>query len=269
MRRTVAIILLIWLGISPAGASVPTLPPGFEPLGATRVADVVDGDTVVLADGRQVRLVGIQAPKLSLGRAHVRDWPLAADAKAALQRLATNQRVTLHTGGTAEDRHSRVLAHLVRAEDNLWIQGEILRQGMARVYTFADNRRGAAAMLALEQQARAARRGIWAHPYYAIRTPGDVGRRLDHFEIAEGRIRAVAEVKGRIYLNFGDDWRTDFTVLVPRQARKSFHQAALDLTQWPGKLIRVRGWVSLQNGPLIEAGHPEQIELLNEGETPP
>ncbi|MDE0387035.1 MAG: thermonuclease family protein, partial [Defluviicoccus sp.] len=42
----------------------------------------IDGDTVALESGVEVRLVGIQAPRLALGRAGLRDWPLAAEARA-------------------------------------------------------------------------------------------------------------------------------------------------------------------------------------------
>lgn len=44
------------------------------------VVEIVDGDTVFLEDGQQVRLIGIQAPKLSLGREHVSDWPLGEES---------------------------------------------------------------------------------------------------------------------------------------------------------------------------------------------
>src|SRR3546814_5034081 len=42
---------------------------------------VIDGDTLTLADGREIRLVGIQAPKLALGRTGFQPWPLAEEAK--------------------------------------------------------------------------------------------------------------------------------------------------------------------------------------------
>ncbi|MBM3581180.1 MAG: thermonuclease family protein [Alphaproteobacteria bacterium] len=122
------------------------------------VREAVDGDTVLLADGREVRLVGLQAPKLALGRKNFKDWPLAEDSKRAVAALAVGQRVTLRHGGANRDRHGRVLAHLYRA-DGLWVQGEMLRLGMARVYTFPDNRARAAEMYALEAEARAAASG--------------------------------------------------------------------------------------------------------------
>ena len=263
MRR---LALHIFLCLWAVGASSPALaaaPAMLTPMGEARVSAVIDGDTVALDDGRQVRLVGIQAPKLPLGRPNFKAWPLAGEAKAALARLVAGKSVRLLKGEAVEDRHGRVLAHLERSGDGLWIEGEMLRLGLARVYTFADNRLAAAEMLAIEAVARAARRGLWADPYYAVRDAATVGRHLDGFDIVEARIQSVAKVKGRFYLNFGDDWRRDFTVKIERQSVKLFDRASLDLTQWQGKLIRVRGWVMRQNGPMIEATHPEQITLLD------
>jgi len=34
------------------------------------------------------------------------------------------------------------------------------------------------------------------------------------------------------------------------------------IDSYQGKTIRVRGWIKKFNGPLIEASHPEQIEIL-------
>ena len=52
---------------------------------------------------------------------------------------------------------------------------------MARVYSFRDNRRLIAEMLAEERDARAVQRGIWAHPYYAVRTPEAVADDVGSF----------------------------------------------------------------------------------------
>ena len=63
------------------------------------MVEVIDGDTVVLDDGKEVRLVGIQAPKLPLNRPNFKEWPLAREAKDELEKLVLNQRVTLSYGG--------------------------------------------------------------------------------------------------------------------------------------------------------------------------
>lgn len=238
------------------------LPAGLSPGETARVVSVIDGDTVALESGREVRLVGIQAPKLPLGRRGFRPWPLAKTAKAALERLAKGRRVRLHYGGRRTDRHRRRLAHLQDLETGRWVQGQLLADGMARVYTFRDNRAAASEMLALERRARTTRRGIWALRHYRSRTPEEVRRDIGSFQVVEGPIVDVAVRRGKIFVNFGADWRTDFTVVLRGRNRRLFARAGLDPTAWKGRRIRVRGWVSSYNGPMVEATHPEQIELL-------
>jgi endonuclease YncB( thermonuclease family) len=227
------------------------------------VVEIVDGDTLVLADGRQVRLVGIQAPKLPLGRAGFKAWPLAEEAKAALAGLALGRAVTLGYGGRRIDRHGRALAHLFD-EAGVWIQGALIDRGMARIYSFTDNRTLVPEMLARERAARAAGRGIWGLRAYAVRDAAGVPANLSGFELVEGRVVDVAIVRKRSYLNFGADWRSDFTVTIAPRTRRLFEAEGIDPLSYQGKLIRVRGWLKSYNGPLIEATHPEQIEVIDE-----
>lgn len=265
MLRRLFILLVLAGTPFAAGADEMLLPGGLKAGGSAMAIEVIDGDTLTLDDGREVRLVGLQAPKLPLGRRGFKTWPLAGDAKAALERLALGRRLTLYFGGRETDRHRRLLAHLTDSETGRWIQGAMLAQGMARVYTFEDNRSAIAEMLAIERAAREAKRGIWSHPYYAIRTPETVARDADSFQLVEGTVRDVAERKGKTFLNFGADWRSDFTVLVESRDAKAFRAAGMALKDLEGRSIRVRGWIKSWNGPLIEATHPEQIETAGQG----
>ncbi|HEY4135968.1 MAG TPA: thermonuclease family protein [Alphaproteobacteria bacterium] len=229
------------------------------------VVEVVDADTVRLDDGdgkpgRQVRLVGTQGPKLPLGRPNYPTWPLAPEARAHLVGLVQGKRVTLHYGGAREDRYGRILAHLT-TEDGTWIQGAMLADGFTRVYTFADNRSAIPEMLALEAQARAAKRGIWANAYYRIRKPDDLKGAADSFQIVEGRVLQATATRDRAYLNFGADYKTDFTVSIAKRDFKAFGRA-FDPKRFANHVVRVRGWIESINGPAIDATHPEQIEVL-------
>ncbi len=227
------------------------------------VTEIVDGDTLVLASGKEVRLVGIQAPKLPLGRVGFETWPLAGESRRALQILTAGHTVSLHFGGRREDRYRRYLAHLT-LPDGTWIQGDLLASGMARVYSFKDNRKLISEMLALERTARRDRRGIWALPYYRIRNPAETWNDIDSFQIVEGRVVDAARVRNVVYLNFGPDWRTDFTFRIDRRALRLFERADIDPLIFSGRAVRGRGWIKPQNGPLIEITHPEQLELLGE-----
>lgn len=230
--------------------------------GTAQVVAVVDGDTVILDDGRQVRLVGIQAPKLPLGRPGFAKWPLADEAKAALAELVLGKRVSLGYGGQKIDRHDRLLAHLF-TEDGTWVQGALLAAGFARVYSFPDNRALVRDMLVRERGSRETDQGIWSHPYYAVLDPAASARHLDRYALVEGRVVDVAVVRGRTFLNYGSDWRTDFTVSIAARDWLRFESAGVSPDDYIGRRIRVRGWLKSRNGPMIDVTHPEQIEVLS------
>jgi len=80
-------------------------------------------------------------------------------------------------------------------------------------------------------------------------------------------VQDVAESRGRIYLNFGQDWRTDFTAAIAASDRDSFTGSDIKLPDLDGRVIRVRGWLERRNGPMIDVTHPEQIELEGIGDS--
>lgn len=257
MIKFLAMVLVI---ASPQASAQKAPSAGPEPVTSGYVKSITDGDTLVLQSGTQVRLVGIQAPKLPLGRKKFKSWPLAAKAREALSHLALGKTLKLTYGGSRVDRHGRLLAHLFAGK--IWIQGELLLGGMARMYSFPDNRAHIKDMLALERRARAARRGIWANRFYAIRDIAETRRHIGTFQLIEGRVLNAAIIRGRAYLNFGKDWRKDFTISIsPKWMRRGWRKGPA-ISDYVNKRIRVRGWLKSYNGPAIEATHPEQIELL-------
>lgn len=252
-----------------AGSACAEVAKELSPFGEGVIVEVIDGDTVALADGRQVRMVGIQAPKLPLGRKNFQTWPLAAEAKTALQTMVNDAPVTLRSGGAKGDRHGRVLAHIRRA-DGLWLQEEMLRAGMARVYSFADNRAALPKLYAAESAARAARKGIWAHPYYRI-VPAKGLQAADiaaqsAFVLVEGQVLRVTHRGRATYIDFGADWRSDFSVRVLSKNRRNFgaseESGMLALDRLVAQHVRVRGWAYSRNGVMIDIDHPEAIEFL-------
>ena len=233
-----------------------------------RATAVTDGATLLLEDGRSLRLAGIEPAAPPMGAEAEGSWPLAEAADKALAELALGQRLILR-GEVKTDRHGRLMAQVVRG-DGLWLQGELLSRGLARVHTRPDARSLAREMLAAEAGARAAERGIWRTRAYAVRSaePGALRRDRDSFQIVEGRVLRVTKAGGDAYLDFGEDWRTDVTVHIGRAALREFVAAGIDPLSYEGRVVRVRGWVGLRAGPLIEATHPEQIERLD-GAGPP
>jgi hypothetical protein len=216
------------------------------PAAGAEVTSVPNAGTVVLRDGGPVELAGIEPA------------PSPAAAKA-LTALALGKEVVVEPVMT--DRHRRVHAHL-RLADGLWLQGEMLRRGLARVRTTPDDCVLAAEMLAIEAEARSAGRGAWPHPSWTVRTPETAPRFVDSFQLVEARVAAAKRVRNQVFLNFGPDRKTDFTVRIGAPALKLWRAAGLDPLTLEGAHIRVRGWLRSWDGPLIDVTHPEQVERL-------
>lgn len=237
--------------------------------GNDTIVEVIDGDTVILSSGKQVRMVGTQAPKLALNRKNFVDWPLADTAKTALENIALGQQVQLKYGGLKIDRHRRILAHLFIKNDDgqdIWLQEYMLQQGLTRTYSFKDNRSCVAELLIAEKSARTAQKNIWNLQYYDIIAATNLktlAKKLGTYQLVEGILLKFEHKYGQLYFNFGDNYRTDFTISVAKMNRMAFAQSNVDFNALIGKKIRVRGWLEQRGGPMIEATHPEQLEFLD------
>jgi len=233
-----------------------------------KVKSVLDGDTFYLNSGLKVRLSAMQAPKLPLGRKGYKAWPLGEEAKAALIALTRKRKVRLYYGGERRDRYDRALAQVYLLDEDgkadVWVQQEMVRLGMARVYTWPDTFQDSETLYAAEYEARTAGRGIWGHDYYAIRSPepDSLAQDVDSFQLVEGIVTSSADIRGRVYLNFGANYKTDFTIAIAKKDRKRFKKAGMDLMSLDGARVRVRGWIELMNGPMVWLDHPERLEIV-------
>jgi len=228
-----------------------------ELLGTGQVRSVLDGRTFQLADGREVRLAGIETPQA---------------AKAALETLVAGRDVTLLRLGADSDRYGRVVALASVApgtpEPEKSVQQALLTQGQARVAPNIGDSTCAAKLLQAEQAARAAGLGLWADPYYVIRRAEDPAGILGvrgRLAVVEGKILSVRESGATIYVNFGRRWSDDFTVTVQKRNERTFTAAGLELKKLAGQHVRVRGTIEERGGPWIEAARPEQIEIAERG----
>ena len=152
-------------------------------------------------------------------------------------------------------------------DDGLWLQGALLEQGLVQVQTRPGEVARAAEMAEREDVARAALAGVWADHGFGAQPAHRVARHVGRFEIVRGRVVRVALLERYTYLNFGADWRSDFTLRVARSSEAAFRTAGIDLEQLAGREVEVRGYVLEAGGPLIELSHPEQIRILRRPES--
>lgn len=168
----------------------------------------------------------------------------------------------------AEDRYGRLRAFAVTSGNLL--QERLAASGWARVHPTRGSHMCLAALMQAEAGARAAGLGIWSDPAYRVIDAADTTTLLGlngTYQIVSGQVHAVTRKKGRLYLNFGSDWKSDFTVTVaPPNARlfesPTFGGGDAPSAEIVGKQVQVRGFLSRYNGPAMEITSPGQIEVL-------
>lgn len=265
IRILIVFLALASLFMNDARAEdVPRLPSGdFSELrktGMVTVTSIIDPQTIQLEDGHIVRLTGIDFPDFKPDEPG--DFSLTA--MQILRDMLVGKTVLLYqTVNREEGRINRMgqdIAQVERESDKVWVQGTLLSLGLARVRTAQRNPEMAQQMYDLEQAAMKDKAGIWEKSS-KILTPEEAEGREGSFQIVEGRIESAALKQNRIYLNFGKDWKTDFTISIAPEDKRAFLKQNLDPLQWNGKQVRVRGWIESYNGPYMQINHPAAIEV--------
>ncbi|MBW2542941.1 MAG: thermonuclease family protein [Deltaproteobacteria bacterium] len=117
-----------------------------------RVVGITDGDTLTLLVGREqvrIRLAQIDAPES--------DQPYGKKSKAALSALAFRKQA--HVEVVDVDRYGRTVGEVFVGDVD--VNREMVREGHAWAYTRYSH---STEIIELEDEARAARKGLWALP---------------------------------------------------------------------------------------------------------
>ena len=75
----------------------------------------------------------------------------------------------------------------------------------------------------------------------------------------EGRLAAVYQGRDRWFLNFGEDYRADFSAPLQGRALQTVRRYWPDPESWLGREVRIFGYVDTWNGLFIEWDFPGQF----------
>jgi hypothetical protein len=81
--------------------------------------------------------------------------------------------------------------------------------------------------------------------------------------LVEGRVVSVGRGNRLDFLNFGRNWRRDFTVMVDASASGGMAESELPIESLSGRRVLVRGVVEESGGPAMRLSDPSEIEILD------
>jgi endonuclease YncB( thermonuclease family) len=149
-------LTVVWTLTAASVASAGTDPDQPAPESG-KVIKVYDGDTITLASGDKVRLRWVNTPELRPLE------PFAEEARDSARALLMNQEVQLQYGpGSNRDGYGRLIAG-IRAEQ-VDLSMHLVQQGFAHVFLIPPDDLDPSALLAAQDVAKEAKKGIWSLP---------------------------------------------------------------------------------------------------------
>ncbi|OIQ02804.1 MAG: hypothetical protein AUK36_05240 [Zetaproteobacteria bacterium CG2_30_59_37] len=215
------------------------------------VGRVLDGDTFVGNMGEHIRLLGINTPEIAHEASPAQ--PMGDEATQALTKLIAGKSVRLDFDKQRKDDYGRTLAQLY-LRDGTWVNGEMVRLGMAHVYTFTPNLRWAAPLTLLEAGARQRQTGIWSTERFSMLDADDVASgNLGQFRVVQGRVGEIA--RDGFSFRMGH-----LKVSIPRKYRRYFGHSRV---AHKGDRVVIHGVVRASSSGLYIALHsPSDVEKI-------
>lgn len=226
---------------------------------------------LTLDDGSSLRLMSLLMPSSRDLPTPAPNWAPEAQARSAIKAMVDQKSIRVAMKGAYRDRYNRRVAHALASgsgESGFWLQSALVDGGFARVSPLPGETLCLQDLFAREAVARAKRAGLWSSPAYGVRSAQDI-RTLETltgtFQIVEGWIAAVGSSRTEVFINFGRNWKWDFTASVNLKRDGDREAVMARLKDMKGRLVRVRGFIEKRNGPFVSLASVDAIEVIPEG----
>lgn len=260
MVKTIAFLgTLVAAVFASVGAYAVPVPLALKPCGTFFVAEAVSGDELLAPDGSRLVLSSVKAPEIWQQGDQYRSWPHSEASRSTLDALVRGQNLALFCEGEDQTLDDHKIAHALTGNGH-WLQHELVSRGSVLVLPRADHSAGLDSLLAAEGIARTNRTGLWSALDLEKAAEDEIP--TGRLAIVSGQVLNAARVGNRIFLNFGQDWRTDFTVEIPARAIRLFEKSGLNPMDLAQAQVEVRGWVTWRGGPLMRLEGPGQLQVF-------
>lgn len=229
-----------------------------------KVINVIDGDTVRLSNGELLRYIGIDTPEMRIkhgGTFVYSPQPFAKEATQLNQELVGGKFVRVEFDVEKRDTYRRLLGYCFI--DEMMVNKKLVEEGLAVLYTKPPNIAYADELIFAQKQARKNKKGLWAT--YETIDHTQAHRYINQIRTVRGRIINTYDSGKVVFLNFGYNYKTDFTVVIFRSSLSLFLNKGINpVSFYRGKTVEVTGRIKEYNGPEIIVNIPEEIAVINQ-----
>lgn len=229
-----------------------------------KVTEVIDGDTVKLSNGKLLRYIGIDTPEIRIKEGKEFIYApqfFSLDAKKFNERLVEGKFVKIEFDVDKTDKYGRLLGYCY--VDDIFVNARLIEEGFAVLYTRPPNVKYVDEFIKLQRQAREDKKGLWGA--YETISHNEAHKHVNQIRTVKGKVLNTYDSGKTVFLNFGSDYKTDFTVVIFKDSLKYFQDKGINpLSFYRKKTIQVTGKIKEYNGPEIIVNTPGEIEIINE-----
>lgn len=221
------------------------------------VAQVYDGDTLRLVDGRKLRLIGINTPER--GQDGQPNQPFYTEAKNQLQGIIhlNHNQLKIIIGQDKHDRYKRLLAHIFTI-DGENISQHLIQQGMGYSIAIPPNLKFLSCYTEAETAAKKHQRGIWNHHFSKPINASALSKANLGFQQVIGKVQRVGESRTSFWLNLDKK----FALRIQKKYLDQF--TTYQPKELLNKTLTARGWIYQQNNEYrMSIKHPASLQLQN------
>lgn len=198
------------------------------------VKKVYDGDTVLLANGKKIRLLGINTPEVERRNQSVQTG--GEEAKIWLINELKHKKVRMESDVKKKDKYGRFLAHLF-TKGQTHLNLELVKRGLASVNIHPPNLKYTDTLLTAQKRAKKAKKGIWKDKAYAPKPANQIKKgTYKGWQRVVGYITNIRHGYKYNYLTVTDT----FSIKISKKSLSLFPK----LAGYVGKQVEVRGWIN-------------------------
>ena len=268
---------VVWLSVSAFQTSVLANQPlnstecSFEKATPTKIINIDDHGVFTLKDGQRLKLADLFFPL------DKETGTLSSQTLLQIRQMIKGQETRILTSGP-RDRYSREPAFLFIKKESgppHLVQETLVRSGAA-VYmpdpqlrkTFAshcdfDRIRAELIVMTPKEPTFGLGRRAGIAPVLSANSP-KLWDLEGEFVIVRGVVSEVRRTRRGVSINFGDDWKKDFTAYFSPLVSKTFESNVNLNSNLTGQQVKLRGFLDLYYGPSMRIDHLTQMEMLSE-----
>lgn len=227
------------------------------------VSEVIDGDTIKLSNGKLLRYIGLDTPEVRSkkdGKFIYDPQPFSLEATEYNRKLVQGKTIRVEFDLEKQDKYGRLLGYCFVGDT--FINAKLIQEGLAVLYTYPPNVKYVDKFVSLQRQARAKKQGLWGS--YEVIDHDQAHNYIGQIRTVKGRVLSTYKSSKCVFLNFGTNYKSDFTVVIFNNSFGAFASQSIDpVTFYRNKIVEVSGRVREYNGPEIIVNTPHEIQILD------